>query len=188
MKSGRRTKRHYTMHNRAYDLDWAIEYSLGCSCGMCLGGDVQSLGNIAYHQLRWFPVMFLERWAILQEKCKPASVRIFHDCVRFTEPQDRTSVCPRYWGHGRLRLHCPTCGKLLPKEILEIRGGGLLAGVVTKHEPSRFVEAFLERGILVAVTGSDAVRLIPPYIIKMRHIDDVIDAFHDILEHGVEPQ
>lgn len=87
--------------------------------------------------------------------------------------------------HKGDRLH-QQLGKLAkhhPEEILEIRGGGLLAGVVTKREPKLFVEAFLERGILVAVTGSDAVRLIPPYIIKMRHIDSLIDAFHDILEH-----
>jgi acetylornithine/succinyldiaminopimelate/putrescine aminotransferase len=75
-----------------------------------------------------------------------------------------------------------------PEEILEVRGAGMLAGVVTRRDPKALVSAFLERGILVCVTGTDAIRLIPPYVIKMRHIDDMIDAFHDILTHDVDVQ
>ena len=73
-------------------------------------------------------------------------------------------------------------------EILQIRGAGMLVGVVTKRPPKTIVKAFQERGILVGVTGSDAVRLIPPYIIKRRHIDDMVEAFHDILMQDVEEQ
>ena len=71
--------------------------------------------------------------------------------------------------------------KAHPDEILEIRGAVMLAGVVTTRAPKEYVKAFQERGILVCVTGSDAVRLIPPYVIKMRHIDDMIEVFGDIL-------
>jgi predicted acetylornithine/succinylornithine family transaminase len=75
--------------------------------------------------------------------------------------------------------------KLL-EQIKEVRGFGLIAGVVTEYEPKVLVEAFRKRNVLVCTSGKDAVRFLPPLIIEKQHVDEVVDVFDEILEQGVE--
>ena len=71
-------------------------------------------------------------------------------------------------------------------QIKEVRGFGLIAGVVTEYEPKVLVEAFRKRNVLVCTSGKDAVRFLPPLIIEKQHVDEVVDVFDEILEQGVE--
>jgi predicted acetylornithine/succinylornithine family transaminase len=79
---------------------------------------------------------------------------------------------------GRLKKRRP--------QIKEVRGFGLIAGVVTEYEPKVLVEAFRKRNVLVCTSGKDAVRFLPPLIIEKQHVDEVVDVFDEILEQGVE--
>ncbi len=71
-------------------------------------------------------------------------------------------------------------------QIKEVRGFGLIAGVVSEYEPKALVEAFRKRNVLVCTSGKDAVRFLPPLIIEEQHMDEVVDVFDEILEQGVE--
>ncbi|MCD6333773.1 MAG: aspartate aminotransferase family protein [Candidatus Latescibacterota bacterium] len=71
-------------------------------------------------------------------------------------------------------------------QIKEVRGFGLIAGVVTEYEPKVLVEAFRKRNVLVCTSGKDAVRFLPPLIIEKQHVDEMVDVFDEILEQGVE--
>ena len=71
-------------------------------------------------------------------------------------------------------------------QIKEVRGFGLIAGVVTEVEPKAIVEAFRKRNVLVCTSGADAVRLLPPLIVEEKHMDEVVDVFDEILEQGLE--
>jgi acetylornithine/succinyldiaminopimelate/putrescine aminotransferase len=42
----------------------------------------------------------------------------------------------------------------------------------------------LETGILINCTAENVLRLLPPYIIERRHIDELIDELDQIFEEG----
>jgi len=67
-------------------------------------------------------------------------------------------------------------------EVKEVRGIGLIAGVDTEFEAKALVEEFRKRGVLVCTAGSNTLRFLPPLIVERRHIDEVVDVFHEILE------
>ena len=73
--------------------------------------------------------------------------------------------------------------KRYPDKINEVRGRGLIAGAVLADTPAADVMgAFREKGILVCVAGPDVVRFLPPLVIEQADIDQVMDAFDEILK------
>jgi len=71
------------------------------------------------------------------------------------------------------------------KEIVEIRGRGLIAGTVMKNRPAaEYIAAFRERDILAAPCGPDVVRFLPPLVIEKDQIDEAVDVFDEILRQG----
>jgi len=73
-----------------------------------------------------------------------------------------------------------------PEHLKEVRGRGLIAGVVTERPAADFVVAFRARSILVAVAGPEVVRFLPPLVIEKSRIDEVVDVFDEILRQGFE--
>ncbi len=71
-------------------------------------------------------------------------------------------------------------------EVKEVRGFGLIAGVVTEYDPKAISKEFLKRKVLICTSGVDAVRMIPPLIIDKEQIDEVIDIFDEILTQGID--
>ena len=70
-----------------------------------------------------------------------------------------------------------------PDKIKEVRGSGLIAGAVLSDAPAADVMgAFREKGVLVCVAGPDVVRFLPPLVIAQADIDQVMDAFDEILK------
>ncbi|MCB2203045.1 ornithine--oxo-acid transaminase [bacterium] len=70
------------------------------------------------------------------------------------------------------------------KNILDIRGKGLLIGVELKHElggARRFAEVLQERGILVKETHEHILRLAPPLIIDKETVDWMLPILRDVL-------
>lgn len=66
----------------------------------------------------------------------------------------------------------------------EIRGMGLMIGVVLDEGASQVAEACLKRGLLVTVAGGNTVRLLPPLIVEEPEIDMAVErlsaAMHDV--------
>ncbi|MDY6872346.1 MAG: ornithine--oxo-acid transaminase [Chloroflexota bacterium] len=70
------------------------------------------------------------------------------------------------------------------KNILDVRGKGLLIGVELKHElggARRFAETLQERGILVKETHTHILRLAPPLIIDKETVDWMLPILRDVL-------
>lgn len=67
------------------------------------------------------------------------------------------------------------------QDILEVRGMGLMIGVVVDEKKrAGFVKKLQEKGVLVLTAGSQAIRLLPPLIISKEELDQVIQAFQEV--------
>lgn len=69
------------------------------------------------------------------------------------------------------------------QKVTEIRGSGLIAGVVIKDTSAAdAMTAIREKnGILVCVAGPDVVRFLPPLVIEKEHIDEAVNALDEFL-------
>lgn len=65
--------------------------------------------------------------------------------------------------------------------IREVRGRGLLIGIELKGRVQPYLEALLERGVLVLQAGPNVLRLLPPLVITQEQLDSAIDAIADVL-------
>ena len=67
-------------------------------------------------------------------------------------------------------------------QVTEIRGKGLIAGIVIKDTPAADSMAFFrDKGILVCVAGPDVIRFLPPLVIDKEHIDEAVAVLDEFL-------
>jgi 4-aminobutyrate aminotransferase-like enzyme len=59
--------------------------------------------------------------------------------------------------------------------IVDVRGAGLIAGIELAQDALPVVAAALERGLVVNRTQGTVIRLLPPYIITERDVDEAVD-------------
>ncbi len=57
--------------------------------------------------------------------------------------------------------------------VVEIRGSGLMIGIVMAHPCGELVTRALDRGLLINVTADNVVRLLPPLIIDEAEVDEL---------------
>lgn len=69
-----------------------------------------------------------------------------------------------------------------PQYITAVRGVGLLLGMEVTCTASKFVNACLERGLLLLTAGPDVVRFLPPYSISEKDVDFVIEMLKNVLK------
>ena len=78
-----------------------------------------------------------------------------------------------YLKNGILALHSP--------KVKEVRGMGLMLGVVVeKEERAQLVTALRERGVLVLTAGESAIRLLPPLVITKEELDRALGAMKEV--------
>ena len=78
-----------------------------------------------------------------------------------------------YFVHALSRLDAPV--------IKEIRGMGLMIGVELYEKAGPYVQALMERGILVLLAGKYVIRLLPPLIISRKEIDHAVHTMAEVL-------
>ncbi|MCC5943563.1 MAG: aspartate aminotransferase family protein [Bernardetiaceae bacterium] len=71
--------------------------------------------------------------------------------------------------------------KRFPNHIKEIRGKGLMLGVVMHSEAKPIVMALLERAIIANATAGNVLRLVPPLNIRKQELEVFLNAFEEIL-------
>ena len=73
-----------------------------------------------------------------------------------------------------------------PGELKEVRGLGLIQGLVlkgNKNLSSKLIsEAALEQKLLVVPAGMDVIRMIPPLIIKKNEVNEIISRLESTLK------
>lgn len=73
--------------------------------------------------------------------------------------------------------------KASSKNVLEIRGIGLMLGIQLNSEKSSEVQKkALENGILVLTAGSSVVRLLPPLVISEQELESVLSSLVKIID------
>jgi predicted acetylornithine/succinylornithine family transaminase len=72
-------------------------------------------------------------------------------------------------------------------QIVEIRGKGLICGIALNDQlvASRVVALAAEQGLIVAGAGANTVRLLPPYIIEEKHIQEAVGMLAKALRAAV---
>jgi acetylornithine aminotransferase len=60
------------------------------------------------------------------------------------------------------------------KEVVEIRGQGLMIGVELARPCGVLTQRAAEAGLLISVTADTVVRLLPPLILTERQADDIV--------------
>jgi predicted acetylornithine/succinylornithine family transaminase len=68
-----------------------------------------------------------------------------------------------------------------PKSIVDVRGAGLIAGIELRADAAPVVNAALERGLLVNRTATTVIRLLPPFIVTERDVDEAIAMLDEVL-------
>ena len=65
--------------------------------------------------------------------------------------------------------------------VVEVRGAGLIVGLDLKTDATPVIQAALERGLLINRTSGTVVRLLPPYIVTERDIDEAMPILEDAI-------
>ena len=67
-------------------------------------------------------------------------------------------------------------------QLLEVRGRGLMLGLVTEGSAKELVEAFRAQGLLTLTAGEHVVRFLPPLTLSEDDLEDVFDMISDALD------
>ncbi len=67
-------------------------------------------------------------------------------------------------------------------KLLEVRGKGLMVGLVVDGDPKPVVDALKEQGVLALTAGGNVVRFLPPLVLKEEDLEEATDMISDALD------
>jgi predicted acetylornithine/succinylornithine family transaminase len=67
-------------------------------------------------------------------------------------------------------------------KLLEVRGMGMMLGLVVDGDPKEVVEALKGQGLLALVAGTNVVRFLPPLMLAEDDLEDAVDMISDALD------
>ena len=67
-------------------------------------------------------------------------------------------------------------------QLLEVRGKGMMLGLVVDGEAKTVVEALQNQGLLALTAGAHVVRFLPPLVLGESDLEDAVDMIGDALE------
>lgn len=67
-------------------------------------------------------------------------------------------------------------------KLLEVRGKGLMLGLVVDGEAKPIVAALRDQGILALTAGPNVVRFLPPLVLKEEDLEEAVDMISDALD------
>jgi acetylornithine aminotransferase/acetylornithine/N-succinyldiaminopimelate aminotransferase len=68
------------------------------------------------------------------------------------------------------------------KQVLEVRGKGLMVGIVVEGSAKEVVDTCRDMGLLCCVAGEHVVRFLPPLSVKESDLDEALEMIGDALE------
>jgi acetylornithine/N-succinyldiaminopimelate aminotransferase len=89
---------------------------------------------------------------------------------------------------GYLKDRLTGLAEKYPKILKEVRGEGLLTGVVCHATNLDLVKAMEAENVLVVPAGDNVVRFIPPLIVQQNEIDEAVDAFDKVCAAAEAPK
>ncbi len=70
--------------------------------------------------------------------------------------------------------------------VTEIRGIGLMIGIVLEQDCTELVSLSLEKNLLINVTAGNVIRLLPPMILNQEQADTIIDTVCELVIHSLQ--
>ena len=67
--------------------------------------------------------------------------------------------------------------------LLEVRGKGLIAGVLADRDCAPMVRACMEEGLLVVLAGPNVLRLVPPLIVDSTEVDEALGVLERVMRN-----
>lgn len=67
-------------------------------------------------------------------------------------------------------------------QLLEVRGRGMMLGLVVDGDPKIVVDALRAQGLLALTAGGNVVRFLPPLVLKEEDLEDAVDMISDALD------
>lgn len=67
-------------------------------------------------------------------------------------------------------------------KLLEVRGKGLMIGLVVDGEAKPIVQALQDQGLLALTAGPNVVRFLPPLVLKQEDLEEAVDMISDALD------
>ena len=67
-------------------------------------------------------------------------------------------------------------------KLLEVRGKGMMLGLVVDGEAKDIVEALKGQGLLALTAGKNVVRFLPPLMLGEGDLEDAVDMISDALD------
>ena len=67
-------------------------------------------------------------------------------------------------------------------KLLEVRGKGMMLGLVVDGDPKEVVEALKAQGLLALTAGGNGVRFLPPLVLKEDDLEEAVDMISDALD------
>ena len=68
------------------------------------------------------------------------------------------------------------------EKVLEVRGKGMMLGMVVDGDPKEVVSALRDQCLLALTAGSNVVRFLPPLVLKEEDLEDAVDMISDALD------
>jgi acetylornithine/succinyldiaminopimelate/putrescine aminotransferase len=65
--------------------------------------------------------------------------------------------------------------------VVDVRGAGLIAGLDLRVDATPVIQAARERGLIVNRTSNTVVRLLPPFIVTERDVDEAVAILEESL-------
>ena len=67
-------------------------------------------------------------------------------------------------------------------KLLEVRGKGMMLGLVVDGDPKVVVDALRDQGLLALTAGGNVVRFLPPLVLKEEDLEEATDMISDALD------
>ena len=67
-------------------------------------------------------------------------------------------------------------------KLLEVRGKGMMLGLVVDGNPKEIVESLKNQGLLALTAGANVVRFLPPLVLKEDDLEEAVDMIDDALD------
>ena len=68
------------------------------------------------------------------------------------------------------------------EKVLEVRGKGLMLGLVVDADAAEVIESLQAQGILALTAGKNVVRFLPPLILSEDALEEAVDMIDDALD------
>ncbi len=95
---------------------------------------------------------------------------------------EKENLCEAATQKGELLMEALNAFADKYDQILEVRGKGMMIGMVTEGAAKDVVEAFRDAGVLVCTAGEHVVRFLPTLSIQEKHLEEAVEMMGDALD------